>query len=323
MKIEKLPSGSYRVQKMIKGKSYSLTFNHRPTKADIEEELNKRLGYYNGRMTFEQAAISYINTRSKTCSPSTLKGYYAVMRSISPRFLAYPIDDITGPLVQAEVNRRASEVSPKTVRNFHGFVASVLAEYRPDLQLRTRLPMRIKKEPYVPNNEDVKALLAYAKDTPYEVPILLAMCSMRRGEICALTDDDVDLENGIVHVTKDMVQDADNNWVIKPPKTPTSVRDISINPYIVDAIRRNGLYKGCPDSIYKWMQKTEKKLDIPHFSIHKLRHYFVSKAHENGISDAAIMSAGGWSNPNVMIQHYRHSMGDNKKVIDSVFDDIF
>lgn len=323
MKIEKLPSGSYRVRKMIKGKTVSLTFDTRPTKADIEEELNKRLGYYNGRMTFEQAAISYINTRSNTCSPSTLKGYHAVMRSISPRFLAYPIDDITGPLVQAEVNRRASEVSAKTVRNFHGFVASVLAEYRPDLQLRTRLPMMIKKEPYVPNNDDVMALLAYAKDTPYEVPILLAMCSMRRGEICALTDDDVDLENGIVHVTKDMVQDADNNWVIKPPKTPTSVRDIPIKPFIVDAIKRNGLYKGCPDSIFKWMQKAEKRLGIPQFSIHKLRHWFVSNAHENGTSDADIMYVGGWSNPNVMIQRYRHSRKNSKDVMDSVFKDIF
>ena len=30
MKIEKLPSGSYRVRKMYKGKTYSVIFNHKP-----------------------------------------------------------------------------------------------------------------------------------------------------------------------------------------------------------------------------------------------------------------------------------------------------
>ena len=37
MKVQKLPSGSYRVQKTINGKRRSFTFDHKPTQKEIEE----------------------------------------------------------------------------------------------------------------------------------------------------------------------------------------------------------------------------------------------------------------------------------------------
>ena len=35
MKLEKLPSGSYRAQKMYKGKRYRITFDHKPSEKEL------------------------------------------------------------------------------------------------------------------------------------------------------------------------------------------------------------------------------------------------------------------------------------------------
>ena len=323
MKIEKLPSGSYRVRKTIKGKTMNLTFKKRPTQREIEEEINRRLGLHNGKLTFKDAATMYISSRTNTISPATIREYKGTLSRLDQRFTSLAIDEITQSDIQFLVNDLSSRLSAKTVSNYHGFVASILVEFRPDMIIRTKLPVRVNKKPYVPTNEEVKALIECAKGTQYEVPILLGCCSMRRGEICALTENDIDFENCIIHITKDMVMDENKNWVIKIPKTLASIRDIKVPSEIIESIKRNGLYKGHPNSISDWMTKAEKRLGIPHFSLHKTRHFFVSVAHNKGESDADIMATGGWATDNVMIKHYRQARSTSEKIVGTVTDGLF
>lgn len=321
MSTTKLPSGSYRVQKQINGKRYSFTFDHKPTQKELLACFAQKEGARNGSMTFAQACDLYVSARTNTLSPSTIRGYKGIMKMLPDDFMGLLIDDMTANDVQREINILSAKLTPKTVRNYHGFISSILAEFRPNLILHTHLPMKDAKVPYIPSKEDVKALLGYAHGTRYEVPLLLACASLRRGEICALTMDDV--EGNTIHVTKDMVLTEDNRWVIKPPKTVESVRDVVVPDSVIDAINRNGLYKGSPSSISHWMNEAQKKLGLNQFSIHKLRHYFASAAHEAGVSDADIMKAGGWKTDHVMKSVYRHSLADdNSKATNAVFKNI-
>lgn len=322
MKVTKLPSGSYRVQKQIDGRRISFTFDHRPTQKEIQSELDNLTNSVNGKMSFRSACESYIEARSNTLSPTTIKEYTGTLNRLNKAFTDLVIDDITSNDIQREINRLAKDKSPKTVRNYHGFIASVLAEFRPDFILRTKLPQKDKISVYIPNSEDIKALLDYARGTNYEVPILLGCASLRRGEICALTMDDI--EGNIIHITKSMVQDKDKNWVIKPPKTTESNRDVYVPDRVIEAINKNGLYKGHPNNITDWMDRAEKKLGLKHFSLHKCRHYFASASHEAGISDADIMKAGGWKTDYVMKNTYRHSLvEENSAATSAVFDTLF
>lgn len=323
MKIEKLPSGNYRVRKMINGKSHTFTFDHKPTQKEIQNELNKKLDFHNGKMTFYEAATNYIEARTNTISPSTIKEYEGTLNRLPDKLTNKLIDDIKQNDIQYIVNELSVKLKPKTVKNYHSFIASVLSEFRPEFIIKTKLPMQVKEEPYIPTKDEIKALLEVAKDTPYEVPILLGCCSMRRGEICALTMNDIDFENRIIHVNKDMVLDRNKEWVIKPPKTLVSIRDIQVPEQVIDAIKRNGLYEGHPNNISDWMDRKQKETGLPHFSLHKTRHYFVTTAHDKGISDANIMAAGGWATPNVMIKHYRHATNESGKVTNSVMNDLF
>lgn len=320
MKIEKRGSG-YRVQPMIDGKRYSITFGSRPSQADIAKAIANLRQKENGTMTFYEACLAYIDARSNTCSPKTIKEFLGYSERFSEALKRKPIDNVTQNDVQKEVNLLSARLAPKTVKNYYGVISSVLGSFCPDLRLSVNLPKQPYKAPYVPRTEDVDKLLAVAKNTPYEVPILLGLCSMRRGEICALTEDDIDFENGIIRITKDMVLDKDNKWVIKQPKTVQSIRNLKVPDMVMDAIKRNGLYKGHPGNISDWMSRQEKKYGIPHFSLHKTRHYFASKSHDAGVSDADIMNTAGWATPNVMIKHYRGAMHDSSKAINAVLKD--
>ena len=321
MKSKKLPSGSYRVQKQINGKRISITFDHKPTKKEIETEIAHRLGYYNGKLTFEAAAINYINARTNILSPSTIRGYRQIMNSISDSLKMKAMDDLTNNDIQREVNLYAGSVAPKTVKNRYTFISSIFAEFRPDFKLRVNLPMMVRKEPYIPTHEEIRLLLSEAQGTQYYTALLLACCGLRRGELCALTMNDIDFDNNVIRVNKDVVYSDTKELVVKQPKTLQSIRDVVVPDSVIESIKQNGLFTKNPHSLSTWMYNREDKLGIPRFGIHKLRHYFVSAAHEKGLSDASIMQAGGWAAPNVMIKHYRHAQNTDA-VTTAVLEDI-
>ena len=307
MKSKKLSSGNYRVQKQINGKRISMTFDHKPTKAEIEAEIAHRLGYYNGKLTFEAAINNYIDARTNILSPATIRGYRQIVNMISDNLKMRCLDDITNLEIQKEINSYAGKVSPKTVKNRLAFVSAILVEFRPDFTLRVNLPMQVQKEPYIPTREEVKMLLDEAYGTKYETALYLGCCSLRRGEICALTMDDIDFKKNIIRVNKDTVLDENKKWVVKTPKTLDSIRDIKVPDEVMDSIKRNGLYNGHPGMISKWMKAHEQKLGLPTFTLHKLRHYFASTAHEAGVPDADIMAVAGWASTHVMKKHYTHA----------------
>ena len=103
-------------------------------------------------------------------------------------------------------------------------------------------------------------------------------------------------------------------WVIKTTKTTSSTRNIVIPVELANKIREKGyIYKGHPNQLLKHLTKLEKELDIPHFSLHKLRHYFASEMSTLGVPDADILRLGGWETDSVMKSVYRHSMMEKEE----------
>lgn len=314
MKIEKRGPNRYRVRKMYKGNVYTVTFDHKPTQKEamlaMADELQK-VQTKHERMDFREAAEEYIEVKRNILSPTTIKGYKSAMKTISEKFKNINIYDITALDIQSEINIMSRKRSPKTVRNYHGFISAVLGVFRPEMKIYTTLPQKVKNEPYIPSDEEVRKILECAKGTAYEVPIVLACYGMRRSEICALTLDDI--EDDIVHINKAKVFGDGGEWVNKATKTTSSTRDIIIPSEIADKIRSQGyVFKGNPNSITAYLGNLEDKLGITHFTLHKLRHYFASKMSAMHIPDADIMRMGGWETDHVMKSVYRHSMIDRE-----------
>lgn len=316
MRVEKRGSG-YRVRRMLDGKKYSLTFDHQPTKKEIEKafyelvEKDKNSHGYN--ITFLQACEQYTESKKNILSASTYKEYKRTPARLSKWFLDLKIENITQNDINKQINELSLNRAPKTVRNYHGFISAILGTFRPDMNINTTLPQKVKKEPYIPTDDDIKAILEKAKGTQYELPIKLLCYGLRRSELCAITADDVD--GDILHITKAKIYSYDKGWIIQNRnKTSASTRDIVIPEDIAREIKENGCaYDGHPNNITDFLDRTEKELGIPHFSTHKLRHYFASKMSAMGIPDADIMALGGWETDNVMKTVYRHSMKKEKE----------
>ncbi len=317
MKIEKRGEDSYRVRKMYKGKMYTVTFDYKPTQKEAMQamaaELDKVQSAAKQRgMDFQAAAVEYIDAKRNVLSPTTIRGYHSAMKSISDEFKHSNIHDITALDVQVEVNKLTKERSPKTVRNYHGFISAVLGVFCPNLKLTTTLPQKVKNEPYIPSDEDVRRILERTRGTEYEIPLVLACYGMRRSEILALTPGDLD--GDIIRIDKAKVMDEKKEWVLKTTKTTASSREIIIPGEIADKIREQGyIYKGHPNNITRYLETTEDALGIPRFPMHKLRHYFASKMSAMNIPEADIMRMGGWETDYVMKNVYRHSMMEKEE----------
>ena len=124
----------------------------------------------------------------------TIKGYKNIERMLKnnyEEFYNMKICDIEQEHVQRVISDLAKTKSPKTVRNYHGLISAVLGS---NLHLNTTMPQKIQPELYIPSDNEIKALVAAVKDTELEIPVLLgAFCMMRRGEICGLSMNDINL----------------------------------------------------------------------------------------------------------------------------------
>ena len=315
MKIEKLPSGSYRMRKMYKGKTYTVITDYKPTQKEALQLLSAEFDKSpksSVHMTFDEAAKKYIEVKENVLSPSTIVGYKSTMRNLSDEFKKMNINDITAVDIQKEINDYSATRSPKTVRNAHGFISSVLGMLRPELNIFTTLPQKRKHEPYIPSDEDIQRILARAKGTRYEIPLLLATLGLRRSEICALTPDD--LNGNTLTINKALVENDDGKFIVKPyNKTTEGTRKILIPDYLADLIREKGeIYTHSPNQIYENLCKYQKELGIPHFRLHDMRHYYASMSHSLGIPDSYIMAGGGWKSDNTLKYVYRHAMESKK-----------
>lgn len=292
---KKLPSGSWRVQvyagKNAEGRPQYRSFT-RPTKKEAEyEAMTWQLHYKEvsrdaTSMTVAEAMDKYIASKDGILSPSTLRGYDTIRRTAVQELMPVKLNRLTPQMIQEAINRaskpytdgrgRTRQRTPKTIRNIHGLLSAVLAEYYPDLQLHTTLPQKERKEQQILEPEQIAVLLRAVAGTEMEIPILLAVwLCMRTSEILGLTWDCVDFERGTVTVKKALVRGKDNEWVEKTTKTTSSTRTISAPDYILDKlkaakdgavtehvvdIRGNGLYKR--------LKVILRKSDLPDIRFH-------------------------------------------------------
>ena len=312
MKVEKLPSGSYRITKMYKGKRYRVTFDHKPTDKEVTIALAEKMETDENRKdgSFEHFAKDYIAKRDNVLAPSSVYTYENKINQISDKFKSMNLYDITQVDVQNEINEYAKTHAPKTVRTYHGFISAVLGSYRPRLVLRTTFPQKKPRESYLPSDDDIKAILDAAKGTEDSIGLQLGVLSLRRSEVCALQMSDLNGNELHVHASKEY----NKGWVIKEtPKTDAGNRIVYLPQSLVDEINEKGyFFKYSPNKLLEHLNKYQKELGIPQFTFHDLRHYFASYS-SRYIPEADAMALGGWKSDHVFKQVYRESMKDKRK----------
>ena len=307
MTIEK-HGKKWRIRQMVKGQTYSISLDHKPTKVEAMQLMAKRFsqGIPRSDMTFEDAAKAYITSKDNILSPATKRGYYATLRSMPEPLKSAHLGEITALMVQTTINGLTGLKSPKTVRNYASFIMAVLKSA--DVAVKSpQLPQRVKKPVYIPTEEDVRKIFQAAAGGRYEVPFALAALGLRLSEICAASLKD--LEGEVLHISKAKVPDEHGEYVIKTTKTTDSTRDIFLPESLAALIRQQGcIYDGDPQMLTKTLHKIQDRLGIPRFSVHKLRHFFASYMHQLGYTDKQIQEAGGWRTSHILTTVYQHAM---------------
>lgn len=325
MKAKKLPSGNWRVQVMIKGKSISIT-------ADTEDEAmyqamliktgKKQIG--NTSPLLGDCIDEYIKSKTNILSPSTIDGYERTKKNSLEELCGLHLSDITSLTVQKHINKLALTKSPKTIRNAHGLLMSVLNVYTPDLHLKVTLPKVQKKIKQLPDVQDV---LRAIKGTNVELPCLLAVwCTLRKSEVRGLKKSDI--HNGTIVIHDTIITVKGKHIQKHETKTVDSTRLVRLPKYIqnlIDALPEEQEYltELTDNQLYKGFVAQLKKHDLPHMSFHDLRHMDASIMVALGIPDKYAMERGGWSSPHVMQSVYQHTFSKEREAVDDKIDEYF
>ena len=322
MNARKLKSGSWQsivYLGMVDGKKKYVTVTA-PTKGEClrlanEAKYEKGDALLRDRYRVGEAVRRYIEIKRSVLSPVTVRGYLGMVRryidgsSIDRVYL----DALNSAKVQSWISALSAQgLSRKTIQNAYGLFVSAVRLFAPEKQFIITFPQGSRYDGYVPSTEEVMRVLEYAKvrcPVLYRAMLLAAFGTLRRGEIVTVTADD--LNGNILHVSKDCVRDEHGKWVVKPPKTKDSVRDVVLPDWVVSEMPKEGrLVSTSPSYITTSFSRIMKELDIPGFRFHDLRKHAVSLMAATGVSMASIKKLGGWSNMNTPQQIYIKALSD-------------
>ena len=191
-------------------------------------------------------------------------------------------------------------------------------------------PREAEYEYSTPDNATVNRLIDSAMETPYGVAFhLLASTGMRRGEVCALRWDQVDLDKGTLSITGAVGRE-NGALVISSPKSATSRRMIHIGETTVRLLQGhraeqaeyrlklggvfedNGLVFTSPTgglmepgNLTKTWIRTCRDTGV-HYRLHDLRHHHATALIENGVHIKAVQNRLGHSSPSLTMKIYAH-----------------
>lgn len=307
MKPRKLSSGNYFIQVQVNGVRRSFCA---PSRAEV---IRKATEYKLTAVDAPSAPLGvlveqYIDAKRNILSPSTIVGYETVRRNYFQRLMTVPVRELTSERLQLEVNLMAADKSPKTIRNAYGLISATLALFAPELHFRVTLPAKKRVVYEVPTTDQVYDLINHASPNLKTAIMLAAFCGLRRGEIVALTSDDV--YDNVIHVRSAAVR-MNGKTTVRQPKTYTSDRYTPIPPFVARHIK-NIEGRICPielNSITRRFEELRDKLGYK-CRFHDLRHYYASALHAIGLRDQYIMKLGGWKSDAVLKAVYRGTLDD-------------
>lgn len=163
---------------------------------------------------------------------------------------------------------------------------------------------------------------------------------MRIGEICALTWEDVDTDNGIINIRKTIqriyvIEDGERKTelLIDTPKTKNSIREIPISRDLLKMLKpfkkivnpafyilTNDSKPTEPRTYRSYYKNLMRHLEIPDIKFHGLRHSFATRCIESKCDYKTVSVLLGHSNISTTLNLYVHpNLEQKKKAIDQMF----
>jgi len=251
--------------------------------------------------------------------------------------------DIEEPDIQTFVFQKLEEgLSQKSVKDILIVLKMVLKfgvknkwlEHRQfDIQFPTE---RERQQIEVLSRANQKKVMNYVQQhfTFRNVGIYICLCAgMRIGEICALTWEDIDVDNGIISIRRTIqriyIMEEDTRrteLVIDTPKTKNSIRDIPMSRELLKMLKplkkivnnnffvlTNDAKPTEPRTYRSYYQKFMRTLEMPTLKFHGLRHSFATRCIESKCDYKTVSVILGHSNISTTLNLYVHPNLEQKR----------
>jgi len=191
---------------------------------------------------FQDYAHAWLDSRHDV-RPSTRASYSASLtHHLVPWFGRTPIDEITSDDVRAWYASYGNR-TPTARAHAYAVMTAVMARAVDD-ELIVRTPCRVKsggrtkvvREPEVLTLSELFSLADAMPRQHRALTLMAGLCGLRFGEAVALRRRDVDLERGVIVITRTAVR-ADGSKVSGPPKSDAGRRTVAMPRAVVDALR--------------------------------------------------------------------------------------
>ena len=338
--------GQYLVH-TAKGPKYRYLYGR--TRQVVAKKLTEAMAQRDGGLTFEAGSLTVADYLDKWLTesarnrlrPKTYKDYCGLTRlHIIPALGHLKLKKLTPLHVQGFYGSKLeSGLSKRTVEYIHTVLHSALKQaVRWDLVPRNVTdavdpPRPERKERPTFNLDQARIFLQNAQNDRWEaLYVLVIQTGMRRGELFGLRWDDVDLDNGWLHVRQAL---APGGKYFSAPKTAKARRKIRLTPVAVEALKRHkaaqnqerlrqgGLWRdhglvfpsqvGTPMNPDNFVKRSYKPLlkraGLPQMPFHCLRHTIATLMMPNG-HPKVVQEMLGHSRVSTTLDIYSHASQD-------------
>jgi len=284
--------------------------------------------------------------------PSTFSNYAAILEKwIKPHLGNKKLGQMGKEEVQCFINLLSEqELSAGSVRNVFHVLSAAMKKAKEYEYIRENpcegasLPESVKKEAPLLAVQEQKQLEAVARVDKNGFAILLSVYTgLRVGELCALTWEDVDLKQGILHISRTTKRiqcfkpDAKTKTVLVTgaAKSRQSVRTIPLPACILELFeeyRQNANSEYVferhghllePRTLQYRFKSLLKKADLPDINFHALRHTFATRCIELNFDVKTLSEILGHASAKMTLDRYGHSQMAHKQAAMKTLDQFF
>lgn len=221
-----------------------------------------------------------------------------------------------------------------------GVKYNLIAHHQIDIRFPTE---RERQEVEVLSKANQRKIMEFVKSnfTFQNLGIYICLSAgLRIGEVCALTWDDIDTEQGVIYVTKTIQRiyyvggiERKTEVIIDTPKSKNSIREIPMTRDLLRIIKplkkvvnssfyvlTNSTAPTEPRTYRNYYKRLMKQLDIPALKFHGLRHSFATRCIESNCDYKTVSVLLGHSNISTTLNLYVHpNMEQKKRCVEQMF----
>lgn len=309
------------VKKVIDPATGKPRYFYGSTMREINEKIMEYTSAEDAGRQFEYVANEWWETNSDNFKLQTLKPYRPAFRRAVETFGGHPIKKILPRDVSAYFSKLAKEgKAQKTVSNYKTVLNGIFAhaidhgyiDINPCASVRIPrgLPKTKRKSASIEDEDKVRS-----DEDAWLFNVIALYTGMRKGEILALQWKDVDMENDLIFVSKNVAHDGDKP-VIDTPKTDAGTRVVPIVPALKERLLREENRdpdrfiisdtgdKPLTNRRYITLSKRERARADLNCTAHNLRHSFATNAIEVGLDAYSVKEVVGHKHISTTLDMY-------------------